>query len=290
MAKDHQASQGIQLFEFEETSSHILTTLKLGKTPHTFIIDTGASVSVIDRAQAEPYLLEHEEGIIAYGLGGELEDAARIWVHDAKFSRATLPPFPMITADLSQLISLYTQYEGPAISGLLGNDFLRLFQGAISYRTNRITISIPEEGFQWATIPALLKDAPEPQAEPAEATSAESVAPAPPKPAKTQEKKKKSTKRTAPSRPTKSTKPSPKQSPKATENPQPAPRKSTSTKTQKIAQKTEDALARLRNATKSATTDPKSQPSPTPTKAKGGKPPKSAKPKRTPKPKANSGQ
>ncbi len=260
MAKNHQASQSIDLFEFEESSSHIHTLLKLGGAKHIFIIDTGASISVIDRTLAEPYLLAHEEEVIAYGIGGELEDAAKIWVDDAMFSRSKLPPFPMLTANLDQLRHLYRDCNGPEVAGLIGNDFLRLFDSTISYRSGRITISIPDEGFNWDSIPALLRDLPKDRGEvkgenPTEEKGVQG------KPKAARKKNSKATQRKQNLRKGQKVDSS---KPKATVESTTA-KKTTTEKGKQKASSTENALEQLRNATKA------SPPSPAKTKGKNSK-------------------
>jgi len=115
-----------QIVALESQSYHIIIDGKIDGVDITFIIDTGASRTIIDRCYAD--ILEKlplgTEKPMATGLSAEqipveLYSISQLTLADVLFENTQA-----LTADLNPINEVYSTLTGKKIGGLIGCDFL----------------------------------------------------------------------------------------------------------------------------------------------------------------------
>lgn len=124
-------------------NAHIVVDLRLGSSEVHFIVDSGASCSVLDARLAEPYRQGGDEPMDAMGLGGMLEGIEQLVVGDLWFGGHCLPELPMVGADLESFRQLYAEHLGESVDGLLGCDLLQRYRATLSFARRWLTLRVP---------------------------------------------------------------------------------------------------------------------------------------------------
>ena len=115
------------LVELGPQSYHLLIEARLNGVETAFVLDSGASRSIIDTAllPADTVLIEPAEPMVAYGV-----DAGNVPVRQAHGVELSLGngqwvrSLDFIAAELSAMRELYADACGRSIAGLLGCDFV----------------------------------------------------------------------------------------------------------------------------------------------------------------------
>ena len=136
MRKDRQIQ--IEVVELEEETIHLLVKAERGGLEnHWWVVDTGASRSVIDREVASIFVGEESEGSMATGLGKEMVETSTAVISDFRLGGIDFGSLKVAIVDLHHINDEYCKYSDKRIAGLLGSDFFYREKAAIDYK-NRI--------------------------------------------------------------------------------------------------------------------------------------------------------
>jgi hypothetical protein len=115
-----------QIIELESQSYHILVDGKVDGIKLTFIIDTGASRTIIDKCYAEKLekLPFGTDVPIATGLSAEQIPVELYNISLFKLKNVLFKDVQVLTADLNPINEVYSKIAGKNIGGLIGCDFL----------------------------------------------------------------------------------------------------------------------------------------------------------------------
>lgn len=136
----------LELIELEEANYHLAVTSVFNHgEEHTWVIDTGASKTVFDRALEncyDPIPMEEGMKVQSAGIGaGQLDTSlGRL----RPFTLGTLPVDALMVAviDLSGINDLYFHATARKICGLIGSDFLLKHKAVIDYSRLEVTFRI----------------------------------------------------------------------------------------------------------------------------------------------------
>jgi hypothetical protein len=125
---------------FEYLSNHIFLHVTLDGTDGLWVLDTGASASVIDRGYAEE---------LGLPLSGEIKGQGAGHTVDAAFT--TLPPFSVGSIEFGEqqvaaidLVWLFRRLADLEVVGILGYDFLSRFTAKVDYANEMLTFYEPD--------------------------------------------------------------------------------------------------------------------------------------------------
>lgn len=125
---------------FQYIEEHIYLTVSIGGKETLWILDTGASVSVIDSAFAAELGLQPEGRLMGQGAGGPVE-----------ISFTTLPPYSIPGIEFSEQVvasldihGLFDSSFGLDVAGILGYDFLSRLVTKVDYASERLSFFHPD--------------------------------------------------------------------------------------------------------------------------------------------------
>ena len=129
----------------EVATGHQLVELSLNGRPATFVVDTGANVSVLHAPLAEQFGLSEEGGRLggAIGIGGGGQ-ARQVRIESLQIGEVVLRQQRIVLTDLSQLTSVLGPLAGGTVSGIIGQDILSEHRAVIDVARSMLHL-IPED-------------------------------------------------------------------------------------------------------------------------------------------------
>ncbi len=130
-------SQEVHTIDFRLQSNLIVIDVVVDGETKPFILDTGASNTVIDKRAADPSAVEGVEqavGLADCGAGNM--EAVMSTVKSLAVGNATVSDLRVAGIDLDGI----NEKIGARVGGILGYDFLSRFRMTIDYRAKRLTL------------------------------------------------------------------------------------------------------------------------------------------------------
>lgn len=132
----------VEIVGLEDNSYHLIVPVEINGIQGDMIIDTGASVTVVDR-QIFPENLpkETEVRMTSGSVTGQIHDVHLVKAAKFKIGGRTIKEMPLAAIDLKYVNEMYDKYLKRKIIGLLGCDFCVRHQVNIDYRKKEFTIN-----------------------------------------------------------------------------------------------------------------------------------------------------
>ncbi|MCX7743108.1 MAG: retropepsin-like domain-containing protein [Flavobacteriales bacterium] len=125
-----------EIIKMEGGGSHLLVKGEVNGNPANFIIDTGASRTVIDKNHLVELGLHKEiipNEILSAGLGTNSMESSTIVLKKISLGKFIIKNFEIAVLDLSHVNEAYAQLKLPVINGVIGGDVLMKHKGIINY-------------------------------------------------------------------------------------------------------------------------------------------------------------
>lgn len=131
----------MQVVLLEEGTIHLLVPfVHSGVENHWWVVDTGASKSVIDKTLAILLIENQSEGSMATGLGQEMVETSVGMIRELKLEGHSYDPLQVAIVDLHHINEEYAKYSDKKIAGLLGSDFFYREKAVIDYENQIISL------------------------------------------------------------------------------------------------------------------------------------------------------
>ena len=136
-----------KVVELENHSYHIVVDGRIDGTSITFIIDTGASRTIIDKCYADKLIkiANMSEEPIATGLNAEQIPVELYKIPVLILEKIKFKNIQSLTADLTPINEVYSKLTGKRIGGLIGCDFLLKHVKRINFKKKYLTVSVKEK-------------------------------------------------------------------------------------------------------------------------------------------------
>lgn len=136
----HTCTVPIEIIELEDNSFHLLVHATLDGIEGDFIIDTGASVTVADRALF-PGVQETETAfnIHSGSISGDISDVRLVDIRRFDLGEYPSDLTRIALIDLTYVNEMYVKYAKRKILGLLGGDFCVKYQAVIDCERKTFT-------------------------------------------------------------------------------------------------------------------------------------------------------
>lgn len=133
----------IQVVELEDNSYHIIVNVEVNGVTGDMIIDTGASVTVIDQhilPKNQHFDLSSE--LQSGGVNGQINGVRIIRPDSFKIGGKPIPADRLAVMDLGYVNQTYDERLSRKIIGLLGCDFCVRFNAVIDYQNKVFTLKL----------------------------------------------------------------------------------------------------------------------------------------------------
>jgi hypothetical protein len=136
----------LKLLRIQGEGIHLLISGRINKKPARFIVDTGASQSVLDLNRIH---LFHKGGkprlhdMISTGLGVSDMKSFVIDEVSLQLGKRLFEKMAFICLDLANINQSYEHIRLKPIDGVLGGDFLWQYKAVIDYSKRQLKISVP---------------------------------------------------------------------------------------------------------------------------------------------------
>ncbi len=131
----------LELVELEPGNYHILVQADFeGADNAWWVVDTGASKSVIDQNRTEFYRIDEVSGVTAKGLGKDVVETGSGLIPQLRLGGIDFGELSVAIVDLFHINSEYSKFSEKRIIGLLGSDFLFRTNAVIDYREKSLII------------------------------------------------------------------------------------------------------------------------------------------------------
>ena len=132
----------LQIIELEKDNYHILIEGEFhDKTISSWIIDTGASKSVMDVNQKAYYEIldsDNEDDYHSAGINQGMMETSVGKLFFLKFGELEITNLKMALINLDHVNEIYGKYTSCQIAGLLGGDILMQYKCRIDYQSKTI--------------------------------------------------------------------------------------------------------------------------------------------------------
>ncbi|HEY3370380.1 MAG TPA: retropepsin-like aspartic protease [Prolixibacteraceae bacterium] len=137
----------LQVIELEQDNFHILIEGEFqDKTVSSWIIDTGASKSVMDVNQKAYYEIldsDNEDDYHSAGINQGMMETSVGKMFFLKFGKLEIINHKVALIDLDHVNEIYRKYTSCRIAGLLGGDILMQYKCCIDYEHKTIQFQLP---------------------------------------------------------------------------------------------------------------------------------------------------
>jgi len=113
------------IIELDSNTFHPLVKADFkGLEDYWWVIDSGASKSVMEITLMDHYLIEETEAVMATGLGKEEVSTSSGMISDIKLGGFSFGPLKVALVDFQHINTEYSKFSLKKIIGLIGCDFL----------------------------------------------------------------------------------------------------------------------------------------------------------------------
>lgn len=132
----------VEIVELEDSSYHLIAKVEIDGIQGDMIIDTGASVTVIDQKifpdkQNDDTMVKIQSGSVS----GQISNVRLIKVGYFKIGGRKLKDFRLAGIDLDYVNDVYHKHLKRNVIGLLGCDFCVRYKVTINYQSKELTMN-----------------------------------------------------------------------------------------------------------------------------------------------------
>lgn len=132
----------VELVELEDSSFHLVVPVDIDGVKGDMIVDTGASVTVVERKlfegkEADDTVVKIQSGSVT----GQIEDVQIIRAEAFRLGGRKLKRVRLAAMDLEYVNEMYDKHLSRRIIGLLGSDFCVRYQVVIDYGSKKMTLN-----------------------------------------------------------------------------------------------------------------------------------------------------
>ena len=132
----------LELVKLEDNSFHLLVKVEIDRIQGDMIIDTGASVTVVDQKIFAHIIDAAKDVKMQSGsVSGQINDVQLIKAKELKIGGRKIRNIQLAALDLDYVNEMYHNHLQRKIIGLLGCDFCVKYKAVIDYRTRELSIS-----------------------------------------------------------------------------------------------------------------------------------------------------
>ena len=130
-----------QIVELEENTYHPVIRAEFhGLEDHWWIVDTGASKSVFDETLKDYYTADHEDSVMATGLGKEMVETISGRITEFQLGGINFGALKVALVNFMHINTEYAKFSDKRIVGLIGCDFLYSHKAILDFNKKVISL------------------------------------------------------------------------------------------------------------------------------------------------------
>ena len=130
-----------QIVELEENTYHPVIRAEFpGLGDHWWIVDTGASKSVFDETLNDYYTADHEDSVMATGLGKEMVETNAGTIPLLQLGGINFGALKVALVNFMHINAEYARFSDKRIAGLIGSDFLYSHKAILDFDKKIISL------------------------------------------------------------------------------------------------------------------------------------------------------
>ena len=132
----------LQLVSIQGDGYHLFFNVKVNGTNARFLIDTGASKSVLDKAfvnTLQSVTIQSSERLTT-GLGSSTMESEFTIIESLKIGKLEINNIHVAVIDLSHVNQTYHSIGLPELNGVLGGDLLNDYKAVINYNDRKLVM------------------------------------------------------------------------------------------------------------------------------------------------------
>lgn len=132
----------IEVVELEDNSFHLIVPVEIDGIQGDMIIDTGASVTVVDQQTFPDKVGEESTVQLQSGsVSGQINNVHILKAKHFKIGERKIRNMPLAGIDLTYVNEMYNKYLNRKIIGLLGCDFCVRYGVVINYQNKTLLLN-----------------------------------------------------------------------------------------------------------------------------------------------------
>jgi predicted aspartyl protease len=143
MKKSKPHSLRILITEFDKGGYHLFLNVKINGKRCRFLIDTGASKSVVDKSYFEKYFGKNSLVTVKQettGVHGSVPESHFGKIKQIEIGKKVVKNYMAAAIDLSHVNLVYSTLKKPKIQGILGSDLMLKYKMVVDYGNECVTI------------------------------------------------------------------------------------------------------------------------------------------------------
>jgi hypothetical protein len=132
----------LQLISIQGDGYHLFFNVKVNGTDARFLIDTGASKTVLDKAFVNtlPGVSLKVSETLTSGVGTNTLESEHTNIHNIKIGKLEINDANVAVIDLSHVNQTYRSIGLPELNGVLGGDLLSDYNAVINYGKKKLLL------------------------------------------------------------------------------------------------------------------------------------------------------
>lgn len=133
----------VKIFPIERAGYHIKLQVQINGKPAVFILDTGASKTVMDKAAVEHFVENPDMQLMdqtTSGIGTNTMESHLVVLKKFSVGKLELRNFKCAVLDLKHVNIAYEHLGLTQVAGVLGGDILKKYKAVINYATSTLQL------------------------------------------------------------------------------------------------------------------------------------------------------
>lgn len=135
----------LRIVSIDEEGLHVFVDVHINGIPAVFVVDTGASRTVLDSKRISRFIQEEDAQFVEYGrpatgLGSNHVETRLLTIDELKIGSFRCGDYQSAVVDMSHVNIGYHSMNMPPVDGALGSDVLLKYLATIDYKKSRLVL------------------------------------------------------------------------------------------------------------------------------------------------------
>ena len=135
----------LRIVTIDDEGLHVFVDVMINGFPAVFVLDTGASRTVLDSKRINRFMKEEDTQFVEYGrpstgLGSNQVETRLVKIDELKIGTFECRNYEVAVVDMSHVNTGYHSMNMPPVDGALGSDILLKSEAIVDYKKRRLVL------------------------------------------------------------------------------------------------------------------------------------------------------